>query len=158
MTDALVDIARRIAESAHNNEQVEAFVSRSTETEVEVFGGEVESLTTASAEGIGIRVIIDQRQGLAWAGSLDPDVIEETLKDARDNAAFGEPDEFYGFAAPADAGGLQPPDLDLWRDELVQVPTDEKVHPTPIYESLLMGSAALVHVCETLGEGLCHTL
>jgi PmbA protein len=123
----LVEIATRIAESAHNNEQVEAYVSRSTETEVEVFGGEVESLTTASAEGIGIRVIVDQRQGLAWAGSLDPDVIEETLKEARDNAAFGEPDEFYGFAAPADAGGLTAPDLDLWRDELTRVPTDEKV-------------------------------
>ena len=52
---------------------------RSRETEVEVFGGEVESLTTAVIEGVGVRVIADHRQGYAWAGSLDADVIDETL-------------------------------------------------------------------------------
>ena len=52
---------------------------RSRETDVEVFGGEVESLTTAVVEGIGVRVIADHRQGYAWAGSLDPDVVDETL-------------------------------------------------------------------------------
>ena len=69
---------------------------RTHETEVEVFGGEVESLTTAGIEGVGVRVIVDHRQGYAWAGSLDPDVVDETLREARDNAAFGEPDEWYG--------------------------------------------------------------
>ena len=32
------------------------------------------------------------RVGFAWAGSLDPDVIEATLADARDNARFATPD------------------------------------------------------------------
>ena len=100
---------------------------RTQETDVEVFGGEVESLTTAGIEGIGVRVIADHRQGLAWAGSLDPDVIAETLREARDNAGFGEPDEWYGLASPADVDGASPPDLDLWRDDLLAVPTDEKV-------------------------------
>jgi PmbA protein len=124
--ERLLEIARRVAGAAHSNEQVEAYVVRSQETEVEVFGGEVESLTTAQVEGIGVRVVVDHRQGLAWAGSLDPDVVEETLKEARDNAAFGEPDEFYGLASPADAAGDRP-DLDLWRDALASVPVDEKV-------------------------------
>ena len=47
---------------------------RTQETDVEVFGGEVESLTTAGIEGVGVRVIVDHRQGYASAGSLDPDV------------------------------------------------------------------------------------
>jgi PmbA protein len=148
----LVDIARQVAEQAHNNEQVEAYVSRATETEVEVFGGEVESLTTASSEGIGIRVIVDQRQGLAWAGSLDADVIAETLKDARDNAAFGEPDEFYGLASPADAAGLTAPELDLWRDELTQVPTDDKVGIALELERATLGLDSRVRV-ESAGYG-----
>jgi len=92
-----------------------------------VFGGEVESLTTASVEGVGIRVIAGGRQGLAWAGSLAPDVIDETLKEARDNAGFGEPDEWYGLASLADVNGAAPPALDLWREELVSVSTEEKV-------------------------------
>ena len=79
------------------------------ETDVEVFGGEVESLTTAGIEGIGVRVIVDHRQGYASAGSLDPDVIDETLREARDNAAFGEPDEWYALASPADVERRRPP-------------------------------------------------
>ena len=59
--------------------------------------------------------------GLAWAGSLDPDVIDETLREARDNAAFGEPDEWYGLASPGRRQRRdRAPALDLWRDELAQ--------------------------------------
>ncbi len=125
MTD-LLDIARKVAGAALDGEQVEAYVVRTQETDVEVFGGEVESLTTAGVEGVGVRVIAGGRQGLAWAGSLDPSVVEDTVHEARDNAAFGERDEWYGVASPADAQGATP-DLDLWRDELTKVPTEEKV-------------------------------
>ncbi len=123
----LLDIARGVARAARDGEQVEAYVVRTRDTDVEVFGGEVESLTTASVEGVGIRVIAGARQGLAWAGSLAADVIDETLKEARDNAGFGEPDEWYGLASLADVNGAAPPALDLWREELVSVPTEEKV-------------------------------
>ena len=93
-----------------------------------MFGGEVESLTTAGIEGVGVRVIVDHRQGYASAGSLDPDVIDETLREARDNAAFGEPDEWNALATPGRRRRRRsPPDLDLWREELAAVPTDEKV-------------------------------
>jgi PmbA protein len=123
----LLDIARNVARTARDGEQVEAYVVRTRETDVEVFDGEVESLTTASVEGVGIRVIAGKRQGLAWAGSLAADVIDETLREARDNAGFGEPDESYGLASPADVNGAAPSALDLWREELVSVPTEEKV-------------------------------
>lgn len=149
----LSDIAARVAEQAHEGEQVEAYVIRSTDTEVEVFGGEVESLTTAGVEGVGVRVILDHRQGVAWAGSLDPDVVEETLKEARDNAAFGQPDEFYGLAAPADAQGHQPPTLDLWRDELVAVPTEEKVRIALELERATKAADARVRNVESASYG-----
>jgi PmbA protein len=123
----LIDIARGIAREARPGEQLEAYVARSEETDVEVFGGEVESLTTAGVEGVGVRVIVDQRQGLAWAGSLDLEVIAETVRDARDNAMFGEPDEFYGLASPDEVNGHRAPELDVWREELASVPVADKV-------------------------------
>ena len=106
---ALLDIARRVAAAARPGEQVEAYVVRSRETEIEVFGGEVESLTTAVVEGIGVRVVADHRQGYAWAGSFEPSIVEETLRDARDNAAFGEPDECDALteAAIANSFGVE---------------------------------------------------
>jgi PmbA protein len=123
----LLELARRVAGAARDHEQVEAYVARSSETEVRVFDAEVESLSVAGVEGVGVRVVADGRQGYAWAGSLDPQVVDETLAEARDNATFGEPDEWNGLASPADIGGVAPVALEVWREDLLAVPTDDKV-------------------------------
>jgi len=123
----LLDLAQRVAGAGRAGEEVEAYVVRSRETEGRVFDGDVESLSMAGVEGVGVRVISDHRQGFAWAGSLETAVVDETLDEARDNAAFGEPDEWYGVATPTEVNGATPPALDLWREELASVPTEEKV-------------------------------
>lgn len=120
----LLDVAARIADMAKPGEEVEAFVARSTSTSVRAYGGEVESLTQASSAGIGVRVIVDHREGFAYAGTLDEGVVLEALAEARDNATFGEPDEFNGLATP---DGVAPADLDLWPAGLASVPTADKV-------------------------------
>ncbi|MDQ1379220.1 MAG: PmbA protein, partial [Acidimicrobiaceae bacterium] len=98
MTD-LVDIATRVAGWARPGEEVEAYVARGKSTEVKVFEGGVESLSVAESAGVGIRVIAGSRQGFAYAGSLDPDVVAETLAEARDNAGFATVDEHLGLAS-----------------------------------------------------------
>jgi len=120
----LLDVATRIAGLARDHEQVEAYVAHSRETSVRVYGGEVESLSSAESEGVGIRVIKDSRQGFAYAGSLDPQVIEETLAEARDNVIFASPDPHVGLAEP---DGVAKVTLDLWREDLLSVPTADKV-------------------------------
>jgi PmbA protein len=123
----LLELARSVAGSARPGEQIEAYAVRSRDVDVNAFEGDVESLATAEIEGVGVRVIVDQRQGYAWAGSLDPDVVADTLADARDNAGFGARDEFYGLASPEEFAGIEATELDLWREELLSVPTAEKV-------------------------------
>ena len=113
-----------MAGSARDGEQVEAYVGRGRETEVRVYEGEVESLSSAESAGIGIRVVVGDRQGFAYAGTLDDDVIAETLEEARDNAGFASGDEWVGLASP---DGVEPAALDLWRDDLAAFPADEKV-------------------------------
>ena len=120
----LLDIARRVAEQAAAGEQVEAFVAREQEASVRVYEGEVEHLTSAQAEGIGVRVIKDGRVGFAYAGTLDDESVAEVLAEARDNVAFGTPDEWAGLATP---DGVAPADVDLWREALASFPTDSKV-------------------------------
>ncbi len=120
----LLDLATRVAGWARDGEQVEAYVGRGRETEIRVYEGEVESLSSAESGGIGIRVVAGNRQGFAYAGSLDADVIAETLEEARDNAGFASPDEWVGLARP---DGVEPADLDLWRDDLAAYPADVKV-------------------------------
>ena len=96
----LLALAESVTHRSEPGEQIEAFVGRSTYTSVKVHGGTVESFTAASSAGIGVRVVVDHRQGFAWAGGLDPDVIADTLAEARDNARFAEPDEWVGLAEP----------------------------------------------------------
>ena len=67
----LLDIATRVAGWANDGEQVEAFVVHETETEVRAYEGEVESFTRAESQGVGVRVIVDGKQGYAYAGTLD---------------------------------------------------------------------------------------
>ena len=123
-TAELLELASRVAGWARDGEQVEAYVARDRSTEIEVYGGEVESLSSAEPAGIGIRVISGHRQGFAYAGSLEPDVIAETLAEARDNAAFATEDGYLGLAEP---DGVEPAELDLWREDLASYPTADKV-------------------------------
>ena len=120
----LLELATLVAGWARHGEQVEAYVGRRSDTDVVVYDGDIESLSSATSEGVGIRVVAGGRQGFAYAGSLDVDVVEETLAEARDNAAFGTPDEHLGLAAP---DGVAAADLDLWRDDLASFPTQAKI-------------------------------
>lgn len=126
-TADLQAIAADVVAAVRSGEQLEAYVVRSRETEIKVFNGTVESLSVAEVAGIGVRVIADGRQAIAYAGSLEPDVIAATLADARDNAEYGSPDPGYGLARPTDVGDRVPVELDLWRDDVGATTTAAKV-------------------------------
>jgi PmbA protein len=135
-SDELLDIAKRLAAEAGPGEQVEAYVAREREASVRVYEGEVEHLTSAQVEGIGVRVIRDGRVGFAYAGTLDKASIAEVLGEARDNVAFGTPDEWAGLAEP---DGVPPADVDMWRDQLATFATESKVALAKELEKAALG-------------------
>ncbi|MFI5048139.1 MAG: TldD/PmbA family protein, partial [Acidimicrobiia bacterium] len=149
----LLRLARGVAGTAHAGEQIEAYVVRSRDVDVKVFGGEVESLSVAQVEGVGVRVIVDGRQGYAWAGSLDADVVTDTVAEARDNAGFGSPDESYALASLADVTAVEPPVLDLWRDDVLSVPTADKVALALELEAATLGVDPRVRGVESASYG-----
>jgi PmbA protein len=132
----LLELARQVAARAQPGEQVEAYVARGVSTQVKAYGGEVESLTSAESSGIGIRVVADHRQGFAHAESFEPDVIAETLAEARDNARFGEPDEWFGLAEP---DGVAVVEQELWSDELADFAPAAKVDLALALEAAVLG-------------------
>jgi PmbA protein len=149
----LLGVARRVAGDARSGEQIEAYVLRSRDVDVKVFGGDVESLSVAEIEGVGVRVVVDSRQGYAWAGSLDDDVIADTLAEARDNAGFGSPDESYVLASSSDVDGVVVPDLDLWRDDVLSTPTADKVALALELEAAVRAADPLVRGVESASYG-----
>jgi len=123
-TNKLENIASGVAQQAVGSEQIDVMVGHGRSTSVRAFGGEVESFTSAESYAIGVRVIIDGRQGFASAGSIDPEVIAETLAEARDNVAFGEFDEFYGLAEP---DGVEASHHDHWNEAILAIPAEDKI-------------------------------
>lgn len=122
--DELSNIARRISEQAAPGEQIDVMVGSGRNTQIRVYGGEVESFTSAESFAVGIRVISQSRQGFASAGSLDAAVVAETLAEARDNVEFGEVDEYYGLAEP---DGVLASEHDHWDESLVGLDPAPKI-------------------------------
>jgi PmbA protein len=120
----LLDLAERVAGWARAGEQVEVFAVHGRDTEVRVYEAEIESFSSAESQGVGVRVIVDGRQGFAYAGTLDEAVLAETLADARDNAGFGTYDEFLGLAEP---DGVAVVPLELYDAALLELPTERKI-------------------------------
>jgi PmbA protein len=152
----LLSLARDVASSARSGEQVEAYVMRTRETDIDVFRGDIESLAVAGVHGVGVRIITDHRQGFAWAGTFDPEVVAETVAEARDNATFAEPDEWNALASIDDAHSSAVPALDLWREDLLAVSTDDKVRFTIDLDSRVAAADPRIREVESTsyGDGL----
>lgn len=147
MLDELLALGDSIVARANPGEQLEAIVVNDTETEVRVFEGDIESFTSATSQGIGIRIINDQRQGFAWAGTLDPDIIDSTLREARDNATFGTVDPDLAMAEP---DGVEQPVLDLYDENVNDFATDDKIAVALELEALTKGRDPRVMLVESV--------
>ncbi|MYB81321.1 MAG: TldD/PmbA family protein [Acidimicrobiales bacterium] len=123
-TDELAQLAQQVCEQAQRTEQIEVCVSTGRSTTVRAYNGDVESLRSGHSAAIGVRVVEDGRQGFASAGSLDADVVADTLAAARSNVRFGEPDPHQGLAEPDD---VAPPGLDLSDPAVLGVSDADKI-------------------------------
>jgi PmbA protein len=123
----LLELAEKVAGWCRQGEDLEVYVSRAAETVVQVFEGEVESLSSATSAGAGVRVVSGGRQGFAYVGSLELDLVAEALEEARDNTSFASAEAWVGLPEP---DGASPVSLDLWREELLSYPVEKKVATT----------------------------
>jgi PmbA protein len=126
----LLELATAVVEQAQPGEGMEVYVTRGTDNEVRAYDGAVESLTSADSAGVGIRIVLDgpdgqgSRLGFAWAGSLDLDVVQAALSDARDNARYATPDPDVVLAEP---DGFAAVEQDLWDDGVITTPLEDKI-------------------------------
>ena len=120
----LDELAGSMLAGCRPDEQLEIVVARSVRTEVRVHGLAIEALTVAESHGVGARLVCDSREGFAHAGSFDSDVTGNLVAEARDNAAFAEPDERVGLVAP---DGQVPASLDTYSVHVESVNVDDKI-------------------------------
>src|SRR5215212_1272371 len=83
--DLCADIVARAR--AAGAQEAEAYLESSTTRSVDARGGALEAVTTASARGVSVRVLIDGALGHASGSDLDPagraDLAEQAVRLAR---------------------------------------------------------------------------
>jgi PmbA protein len=138
----LAEVADAVVGAAKKGEQIEVYVARGHDTEIRAYDGEVESLSSATSSGVGIRVLLGEgesgnRLGFAWAGSLEDDVVAATVAEARDNARYATVDPDVVLAVD---DGVAASPLDLWDPALATTPTDAKVEMALALERQVRGA------------------
>jgi PmbA protein len=101
VTAELSDLASAIVDRAASGEDVEAFLTHERELEVRVFGGEVDSLSSAEPRGAGVRVVSDHRVGFAYTTELTEDGLDRLVASARENAAHATPRRWKRSISPS---------------------------------------------------------
>lgn len=135
--DELLEMAESVVDRALPGEDMEVVASWSHETEVRAYGGQVEHLVSSDSAGVGIRVLVDGRQGTAWTGAIDPDSLAACLAEARDNVRFAGVDVNAGLAEP---DGWEIPHLDLHDGRLAEESIASKIELALGLERRVMSS------------------
>lgn len=103
------DVASRILEhaSAGGAADVEAYFHHGSELTVKAFDGEVESLTSAEARGVGLRVFSDHRMGFAYTSDLSDAGVADLVTQALQACRYNEPDEHVGLPERVPDGDIE---------------------------------------------------
>ncbi|MEU9631610.1 TldD/PmbA family protein [Streptomyces luteogriseus] len=136
-------VAREIAGQAGRDEHIEAFVAHGTDTHLLVRDQEAESVSTASGGGVGIRVLRRNRIGFAHTNAFDRTSLSSVLAQARENTRYSAPSRFATFAAP---DGIPAASINLWCDQLIDLPFTEKLTLARDLEQRLKAFPAVSHI------------
>lgn len=123
MSADLLAVLDGLVARAAAGEGVEAFGIDETDTTVSVYGGEVESLSSARTRGVGVRVVDGGRVGYAYTADLSEAALGDVLDEARANAAVGTPDE----ANVLPEGGALPDMPELYDPAFAEATTEHKI-------------------------------
>lgn len=119
MSVDLEQAAARAVEAAlaAGADDAEAWAEHAVGREIRVYEGDVESLTDAAGNGIGIRSFDGGRWGYAYGTDLSDAGLTELAESATGAAAVADPDEYAGLPGDfgaAEVGPLASPALAEW--------------------------------------------
>jgi PmbA protein len=122
----LRELCARAVEAAEGNEQVEAYAEETQRTQIRASRGEVEQFSFAESRGVGVRLLVDGRQGYAYSADPGLEEVGALVARARESARFAEPDEANLLPALIEPEPLP----DLFRPSQLEVSRDRKVDVT----------------------------
>ncbi|MBM7624623.1 TldD/PmbA family protein [Sporohalobacter salinus] len=149
MTEKL-DLKQIIAQGEELGvDDIELFHEESSENNIKIYEGEVESLKSANAKGIGIRVFIDDKMGFAYTSNFEEEEIEKTLKEAIANAEVASADEYRTL--PEAVAEVE--ELDLYSEDLAAVKLEDKIQLVLDLEKAALEYDERIASVDTVGYG-----
>ncbi|ADL11889.1 TldD/PmbA family protein [Acetohalobium arabaticum] len=130
-------------------DDIELFYEESSENNIKIYEGEVESLKSANAKGLGIRVFIDDKMGFAYTSNFSAEEIEKTLQEAIANAEVASTDEYRTLPETVE----KVEKLDLYSDDLAAAELEEKIQLALDLEAAALEYDERVDSVDTVGYG-----
>jgi PmbA protein len=145
----LLELCARAVDAAEGDEDLEAYAEETRQTRVRVRGGEVEQFVFEEARGVGIRILDGGRQGYAYVADPDPESLIRTVRAARENARFAEPDPSNVLAALAQVEPLP----EIFRHGQLEFSAEQKVQLAVDLERAAISSQESVRKVESADYG-----
>ncbi|MFO7973675.1 MAG: TldD/PmbA family protein [Candidatus Hydrogenedentota bacterium] len=128
--------------------EAEAVLVISRNLEIEVSKGEIETLSSSTARGLGLRLFTaEKRMGFAYTTSPD-EAIETTVRNAWENAISNDPEPYAGICQ--EAGTL---DEDWSVQNPAQIPVENKIAFTMNLEQTTLDFDQRIEQVEQAGYG-----
>ncbi|MGM0472131.1 MAG: TldD/PmbA family protein [Bacillota bacterium] len=130
-------------------DEVELYYEESSENNLKVYQGEVESLKSAKAKGLGIRVFIEQQMGFAYTANFTDEALERTLEEAIDNAKVASTDQYRTLPELND----ELEELDLYNTQLAESELEDKIELALELEETALDYDQRIDAVDTVGYG-----
>lgn len=124
--------------------QAEVFMLNSRDTTVEVAEEKVENLKIAEEQGLGLRVIVNQRLGYAYTSDFSQAALSRLVEAAYSNAQQTQADESWYLTKPQD----KYPHLELIDDKISEITLEEKIHNAIVMEKAARDYDSRVKITE----------
>ncbi|GAB4242224.1 MAG: TldD/PmbA family protein [Thermoleophilia bacterium] len=124
MSDLLVRGKELMARLPSLPGEVELFLEQSRSTTVKVYQGRVESLVRGEPSGVGVRYLVQGREGHAYTAGLEDEAFDAAVREAVENARAVDSDEAVGLIeGPAEYLDIP----GLWRPGLAEAGVEERI-------------------------------
>lgn len=116
----VVTMARKVGA-----DEADVMLQTSTEFNVQVRKGEVETLTQSGSKGLGLRVFVGGRMAFAATSDFDADVLRKLAAGTVELAAEADPKPENGL--PESSAPEPRPELKIYDPSIDSLPTDQKI-------------------------------
>jgi PmbA protein len=138
-----VELAKKISSLMNKSkiDEYEIYISNSTDNEIEVFEGEVESLSYSDSKGVGIRVFKEKSIGYDYTNSLEESRLIGCIEKAVSNSKTTSKEDINGLPARSEYKYPDAADISqqIYNEEFFKVSIEDKIKISRDLEKIAKG-------------------